>query len=294
MSLQNAIASANASIHAIQNLSVSGTQLSKAWQQRRSEYFAKQGELTGYTLTYPIIVFENGYVFSWTSRKYLETGDRSDVLIGSSGFIYDETTSFLYVMGSRLSSLSYMQEFVKERESGNFTIFKPQKLDTDIPPSHDFHGEIWHNDLILAEAKQAVKSCFLVMESEEKTQLSLLSCFFIFEYGYAFYYAENKNAENTPITSDRVLIYNKNTKLVYSPRAKYIFKASERYNFLTYLKQLIDRKIFNKKSDQYDVENAEYLNIMKNGKSSPHDAYFYIQKFSHEVEKGRIWSFLLV
>jgi hypothetical protein len=81
---------------------------------------------------------------------------------------------------------------------------------------------------------------------------------------------------------------------VYSPRAKYIFKASERYNFLTYLKQLIDKKIFNKKLDFYDVENAEYLNIMKNGKSSPHDAYFYMKKFAHEVEKGRIWSFRVV
>jgi len=58
------------------------------------------------------IEFELGWVFFYQSKKYIETGNLGDSLVGNSPFIVDKRSGEIHVTGTAYPTKKYIQDYL--------------------------------------------------------------------------------------------------------------------------------------------------------------------------------------
>ncbi|NVN01968.1 MULTISPECIES: YrhB domain-containing protein [Asaia] len=61
--------------------------------------------------------FSDGWYFFYQSKKYLESGDLSDLLLGMGPIIVDKFTEKFYALGSSNIGTNYIEEYIRQKNN---------------------------------------------------------------------------------------------------------------------------------------------------------------------------------
>ncbi|MFT6963647.1 MAG: hypothetical protein ACJAWV_003385, partial [Flammeovirgaceae bacterium] len=110
-----------------------------------------------------IIEFELGWVFPWTSKKYVETGELQYALAGNAPLLVDKLTHEIHNTGTALDTEYYIEEYLIENYGDNMS------WEVKIRPSDslDKQKAVWIN---------SIKSVFDYNSKEALSFITELPC----------------------------------------------------------------------------------------------------------------------